>query len=417
MPRSGRIGPGRVLLITTHYHPVVGGVETHARDVASGLRTNGRKVVVLTTRVEGVMPRPVARVDRVPVIRTWPAVGRQRWTKWWFVPVAIVAAIRLRRHVDVLFCPDLRGVGIAAIVAGWWMNVPVVLQGATPGAYSASHWDASAKKFAVRPPQWLIDAARRRLLALHRRAAAAVCISREDQREAIASGIPPERTHYIPHGVDVDRFHPIRPAERDALRGSLGWDSRLTVLFLGRLSREKGVMDLLEAWARQKRSHARLVLVGPDMTGHPLDAGPAARAFVAAHGLANEVVFAGSVAEPVPLLQASDVLVQPSHYEAFGITVIEAMASGLPIVATAVGGMRDYLSDGENALLCPPNDVDALAHRLDRILDDAELRKRLSSASRTTVLARFDRQANLDAYGRLFDALATAPPGPRRSRS
>jgi glycosyltransferase involved in cell wall biosynthesis len=135
---------------------------------------------------------------------------------------------------------------------------------------------------------------------------------------------------------------------------------------------------------------------------------------VAEHELDGDVFFAGPTVDPVPFLQASDVLVQPSHYEAFPVTVIEAMACGLPVVASWVGGLCDYLIDGENALVCPPGDVAALADRLDTILTDADLRTRLAQAGRAVVSDRFSRNRNLDAYAAVFDG-AAPPRGRGRS--
>lgn len=402
VPRATR---RRILLVTTHYHPVLGGVETHARDVATGLRSRGRRVVVLTTRHVST-DRRVQRIDRVPVVRTPPSVGRQRFTKWLFLPVVVWAAIRLRRHFDVIFCPDLRGLGMAVIAAGWWLDVPVVIQGATPGAYSASHWDASIEHLPIRPPRLLVDALKRAMFAVHRRAQAAVCITRAHEDEARASGIDAARVHYVPHGVDTDRFRPASREEQRQARQALGWgDDGPVVLFLGRLSREKGLLELLEAWASMPASGARLVIVGPDVTGHSLDAGPDARAFVRARGLDSSVTFAGPTSTPEACLRASDILVQPSHYEAFPVTVIEAMACGLAVAASYVGGLRDYLADGENALVFQPGEPRAIAEALDRLVADPVLRVRLATAGRATVLAQFDRTRNLESYERIFDSV------------
>jgi hypothetical protein len=124
------IPPIRILLITTHYHPVVGGVETHARDAATGLRRRGHRVTILTTRVHaGPRHRGGAR--------GWCARRGGRGS-----PVV--------RHADVIFCPDLRGVGIAGIVSGWWSGTPVVPQGATPTAFSAAHWNDSLRRWPLR---------------------------------------------------------------------------------------------------------------------------------------------------------------------------------------------------------------------------------------------------------------------------
>jgi glycosyltransferase involved in cell wall biosynthesis len=403
----------RVLIVTTHYHPVLGGVESHARDVATGLRRRGRRVVVLTTRHDP-SDRSIQRIDRVPVVRTPPSIGRRKGTKWLFLPVALIAMVRLRRHFDVIFVPDLRGLGLAGVAAGWWLQCPVVIQGATPGAYVQGHWDAAIAALPVRPPRWFINVVRRAVFAVHRRAQAAVCITREHEREAVQTGIAERRVHYVPHGVDTSRFVPVDADRQRAIRMELGLPPEgVIVLYLGRLSREKGLLELLEAWSTVP-GEATLVVVGPDMTGHSLDAGPAARAMVAERNVPR-VVFTGPSADPLRYLQAADVLVQPSHWEAFPVTVIEALACGLAVAASFVGGLRDYLVDGVNALVYPPRDSAAIGAALTRLVTDETLRRRLGNEGRATAVRQFDRQGNLDAYERILDEAGT--PGRARTRT
>src|SRR5206468_10245359 len=141
----------------------------------------------------------------------------------------------------------------------------------------------------------------------------------------------------------------------------------------------KGVADRMEAWRVADRGGAMLALVGPDMTGHAWDAGAAARAFVRANGLSDSVRFEGGTADPAPFYRAGDVFVQPSHFEALGNTALEAMASGLPIVASAIGGLCDFCVDGENALLHQPRAPQSLADAMARMLDDRSLRDRVAA--------------------------------------
>ncbi len=111
------------------------------------------------------------------------------------------------------------------------------------------------------------------------------------------------------------------------------------------------------------------------------------------------------------VLRASDVFVHASHYEAFPIAVLEAMASGLPVAATFVGGLRDYLEDDGNALVCPPGDPDRLAAILDRLIRDPALRRRLGDAGLATVIEHFDVERSLDRYAALFDDGAVSSTG------
>jgi glycosyltransferase involved in cell wall biosynthesis len=143
------------------------------------------------------------------------------------------------------------------------------------------------------------------------------------------------------------------------------------VLYAGRLSSEKGILDLVEA-ARG----LPLVVAGD---GPLRDRVPGALGFVPHDRLLG-------------LYARAAVVACPSHREGFGVVCAEAMAHGRPVVASAVGGLRDLVLDGETGLLVPPGDVTALRGALERLLGDAELRRRLGSAGRERVRERFSWQ-------------------------
>jgi glycosyltransferase involved in cell wall biosynthesis len=392
----------RVLVVTTYYHPVIGGVESHARQLVQYLRASGYQVEVVTKRIgasdgEGI-------VDEVPVHRIGPAGERSARGKWTLVPALFATLMRSAARFDVFVCIDYRGIGLAAIAAGTWRKRPVIAQGEVAGVLAGADGGSAS---GLAPETALARALKAPVRAVYRRADRIVCIGRDLEREALRAGVARERVEYLPHGVDLDRFRPAVAGERDEIRRALGWPvDRPVVLFVGRLSVEKGVMDLLAAWRMARPAAALLVLVGPDMTGHPWDAGASGRAFVAAHQLGESVCFQGHASDPSRFYRAADVFTQPSHFEALGNTALEAMASGLPVIASRVGGLVDFCVDGENALLHPPHDAAALAQAMTTMLGDAALRERLGAAGRRTTADRFEAGALLARYADLIDTVA-----------
>ena len=361
----------RAVLFTTFFHPIIGGVETHARQLARALAASGVNVWVLTKQIDATTPADDT-VDGVRVRRIPPPGPRTRSAKWKLVPRAMAALVRERHAYDVILCIDYRGIGVAALAAGRLLGKPVVFDAETPGALSCANWDASFRKRGLQPDGRLASCVKWPVRRLYGSADAYACISREIEREALDRGFPRSAVWYLPHTVDTRAFHPPALADRDAARRALGLPlDRRVVAFIGRLGREKGILDLLEAWRRLDRGDAILFVVGPDMPGNALDAGPDVRAAAAALA-PGRVVLHGPATDVRPMLAAADVFVQPSHYEAFGISVIEAMATGRPVVATRVGGMAEYLRDGDNALLCEPRQPDELARQIARLLDDGD---------------------------------------------
>jgi glycosyltransferase involved in cell wall biosynthesis len=182
---------------------------------------------------------------------------------------------------------------------------------------------------------------------------------------------PPVRIARIPNAVDLTKFKPLVAEEREPLRGRLGFPAgRTIVLYVGRLSRAKGVMMLIEAWPELilKHPEAYLVMVGSGkdswdnceqeildhVRGHALDA------HVAMVGHSNSVH---------EYLQAADLFVTPSDYEGFSLTLVEALGTAIPVVTTTVGAAPEIIQEGVNGFLCPPKNKAALSAALERALE------------------------------------------------
>lgn len=226
-----------------------------------------------------------------------------------------------------------------------------------------------------------------------------VCVGQEARATAQASEkVPAGRLRVIHNGVDVARFAPD-PTTRDRLRRSLGIaENQAVIISVGRLSFEKDCVTLFEA-LRELAGHGRqprlwLVGDGPQM--------PAYQEAVGQLGLDQAVRFWGNRQDVAELLSAADVFALSSLSEGISIAILEAMACGLPVVATAVGGNPELVQDGRNGLLTPPRAPRALAQALARCLDDPQWSRGLGREGRALAQGRFSLQAMVGAYARLY---------------
>ncbi len=212
--------------------------------------------------------------------------------------------------------------------------------------------------------------------------------------QLLAMGCKPDRITYCPVGIDVAAF-PLRthvPAEP-------GRAFRL--LSVARLTEKKGLVYVLEAVA----ALAKRFPIAYDVVGDgPLLAPLTARA--AELGLADVVTFHGARTrgDVVAALERADAFVQASittdkgDQEAIPLSIKEAMARGVPVVATRHGGIPELIADGDNGLLAPERDADALARQIARLIEDAELRRRLVAAGRATIERDWDNAVLLPRY-------------------
>jgi glycosyltransferase involved in cell wall biosynthesis len=395
----------RVVVITAYYRPIVGGVESNAERLAVYLANAGHAVRVVTKRIDRTLPDRET-LGGVEVERIGPSGPRSAAGKWQVMPSVAAWLLRHAASYDVVCCVDYRGVALGVLAARAWTGRPAVVQAQTSGVLSGDNVDGLLARWGVSSTGFAARLVKQPIRATYGRADAFACISREIEREALACGIPRDRVHYLPNAIDMSLFTPPTDAAREALRQRFGVPpGTVACVFLGRLSREKGLMDLLEAWRLRRPAHGFLLVAGPDMDDHPWNVGPAARAFVTAHGLDASVRFLGSMTEVAPLLRAGDVLIQPSHFEALGLSAIEALACGVPVIACAVGGLLDFVVDDENGKLCPPQDPPALAAALGALIEDAPLRRRLASRARPSVAA-YDEQLVFARFAAVINHLA-----------
>jgi N-acetyl-alpha-D-glucosaminyl L-malate synthase BshA len=199
----------------------------------------------------------------------------------------------------------------------------------------------------------------------------------------------------IPNFVDPARFEGRSPR-----RGS----APFTVVHVSNFRPVKRVGDAVAAFARVVTEvEARLLLVGDGPER------PAVEAQVRALGLSDHVRFLGVRHDVARWLRRADAALVPSAAESFGLSALEALAAGLPVVATRVGGLADVVRDGETGLLAEVGDVEGLARQLRRLAENPDLRSRLGAAGRADAQARFHPELALDRYERALSRAAGRP--------
>jgi glycosyltransferase involved in cell wall biosynthesis len=292
----------------------------------------------------------------------------------------------LRRRQFTIVHAHTPVASIIARLAARRAGVPIVLYTAH-GFYFHDAMAPPLRRFHV----WLERFAQRRADFLFTQSA-------EDLEVAVREGIaPPERALAIGNGVDLELFGPeVHPPEAlEAARCELGLSGPGPLIaVIGRLVREKGHFEFLEAMAEIHRQFpdVRALVIGDKLPSDRDHVAAAIRARAAELGLASVVGFAGLRGDVPRLLALADVFCLPSWREGMPRSIIEAMATGLPVVATRIRGCREEVIEGQTGLLVPPRDAAALAGALATLVGDTALRRRMGQAGRRRAREHYDER-------------------------
>lgn len=226
-----------------------------------------------------------------------------------------------------------------------------------------------------------------------------VCVSQGVAEFSVReTGLPPGKISVIPNGVDFDRFATATAVD---LR-SLGLDPGAPVVItVARLEEQKGINDLLQAavLVLQGEPASQFLIVGDGRERKQLEA------LAASLGVATSVRFLGPRGDVPALLKASSVFVLPSLWEGMPNALLEAMAAGLPVVATDVEGSREILGSNESGLLVPPRQPAKLAEAILRLLHETESSSRLVEISQGIVRNKFAENSVVASYVDLYEKL------------
>lgn len=291
----------------------------------------------------------------------------------------------IREGIDLVHT-QLFEADIAGRLAVVGLDTPALTSLVSPKYSSARFRDPNVARYKLKAVR-IIDRWSGRLLTDHFHA-----VSNSVKESSVtALGIDPRQITVVERGRDPDRLGRPSPQRRTAARQKLGLDPDIPVLVtVGRQEFPKGHLNLLHAMAAVRRRAPTAIVLVAGREGH---ASTELRATHRDLGLGDAVRLLGHRDDIPELLAAADLFVFPSLFEGGAGAVIEAMALGLPIVASDIPALREVLVPGENSLLVPPEEPEALAGAIQLLIDDEGLRIRFSQQS----IQRFDQRFTLDA--------------------
>lgn len=340
-----------------------GGTELHAVRLAEHMARNGTSVSLITLNADGPMrARYAAAGIDIHAFPVSSLIGRSaaRQTR-------AMAALLRKGRFDVVHAHDCY-TNFLVTIAGRLAGVPLVV--------ASKRWS----KHLYPQHAWTNRLAFR---AAHLVAANSKAVAETVHRD---EWIPRGRIHVTPNFLEPSSFE-VPPADaRRAVRTSLGYgDEHVVFAILAQLRVEKDHPLLLRSFERVAREqpNARLLVVGDGPERARIEA------LIESASLGAFVQMTGHSATPRPLLAAADVSVLTSQHEGFPNALMEGMAVGRPVVATAAGGVVDAVSEGETGLLSPVGDAEALASNMIRLAADETLRRRFGAAARADMNDRY----------------------------
>lgn len=387
----------RLVLVTRRFWPLVGGAEIAMANLAAALSQRGHHVTLLTARWHPEWPAS-AVCRGAPVVR----LPQPRWRVWgtWRYMRALSGWLASHRgQFDLVYVSMLKHDAYAALSVARRARFPVVVRAEGAGLTGDVHWQLEAR---------FGRQIKRRVM----RADALVAPSARVEAELIAAGYPRQRIGSIANGVPIPP--PREESSQQAARAALAEVSPALALptgaplavYTGRLDAAKGLTTLVAAWPEvvAHEPEARLWLVGEGPLARQI--GDQARAL----GLEDRVVLPGAFDDVQDVLRAADLFVLPSAEENMSMALLEAMALGLPVVASDIAGNRALIRDGQHGRLVGPGDAAALAAAVIECRRNPRQAADWGRAARARVEAEFSVERMAGLHVALFERLLAGEP-------
>jgi glycosyltransferase involved in cell wall biosynthesis len=219
----------------------------------------------------------------------------------------------------------------------------------------------------------------------------------KDLAEECAHFLGPVSVRVQPNGVDTTRYHPVPESEKQSLRRKLGWPEGLGFLYVGRFAPEKQLGIFLKSWCQEAAG-------GPGFTAFVGDGpeGEKLRAFAQKNPLSGRIFVMPPMERIGEAYAAADIFVLPSVSEGLSNALLEAMASGLAVLGSRVGGTAEAIEEGKAGLLFAPQDEAELAEKIKRLLAEPGLAGRMGAAAREQAVRDYSLERVAEIYQKLY---------------
>ena len=365
-----------ILMVISHFHPFLGGAEQQALFLSEQLIQKGYAVAVLTRSFPDLPSFEIIR--GISVYRHIRTINRGKLFGLTYMLSVLWFLFRRRNSYDIIHCHLLGFHSAVAVLFKWLFKKKTCsLVGAT-GVIS---------DFSQIKNVFLGEL----LLRLIARSDRLIVLCSQSRQEALDEGIASAQLVEIPNGVDTGYFMP----------GSAIREKGNRIIFIGRLDYLKGVDILLQALRTLIDAQIPAQL---DILGDGPDRDKLTHLSVTL-GLRDSIIFHGTVNGVAPYLQQASLFVLPSLSEGMPNVVLEAMACGLPVIATRVGGIVDIIENGKNGLLVDAQHPGQLYEAMKQVLTNKELAQRLGIAARKTIEERFSLPVIVNCYTTLYQEM------------
>jgi glycosyltransferase involved in cell wall biosynthesis len=397
----------KVCVLTETYYPIIGGGESQAILLNSGLVENNIQVLIVVRRNYPALKKEEV-INNVRVRRIKP-VGTGNFKRWIMIFTSVPVLIKERKNYDLIFVSGFRTLGIPAVLISKIFRKISILKSDTLGEMSGNFFLPGLQNIGVNKFPFLLKVFLYFRNMLFKKADAYVSLSKEITSEFKNSGVEQNKIYEIPNCIDPEKFFKVTEVEKVKLRTKLNLPEKAKILiFTGRLVSSKGLPLLVNVWneIQKKYKDVMLLIVG---SGKDIlfSCEEEIRNYVKENKLEENVRFTGfvNVDEIHEYVKSSDIFCLPSENEAFGISLVEAMACGLAPIATKVGGIKDIIQHNFNGFLMNVGDSKQLYDYIELLISDENLLKKMGENAILTVSQKYSKSIVVKSYIDLFKKL------------